>query len=473
VTQPLLKDSHEHHIDAGFTTRRADAGTAECRRGSRDLPERLLAKLDQVLLHPDQCVGADFDRWIAGNGGTALSTALDDPSAVIDLIERAGLRGLGGSGYPAARKWRAVAAEAGKPDKVLICNGNEDEPGTYKDRLLLEETPHQVIEGALITALATGINRIIFYVNPHLTGALAAMEQALVQWRESPWFAAVQEQTERPLSLGLLRSSGRYVGGEETAAIEWVEGKFPFPRGKPPYPAQSGVFGNPTLINNIETLANVSHIVRNGADWYRALGIGRGYGTKLYSLSGDVLRPGVYELPMGISLGELIFEYGGGMLEEAPIKAIFAGGPSNTLLTPEALDVPLDFDSVRERGAGLGTGAVIVISEGTGIVKRVAEYVGFFARSSCGQCPPCKTGTHYAAMLLEKIDTGRGTRADLEALMDLCRILPGTGRCHLLEGVVKLLDSSFTHFLHEYQWPLVDRQGYASEYRGDAPVLME
>jgi NADH-quinone oxidoreductase subunit F len=349
-----------------------------------------------------------------------------------------------------------VAAQTGKPDKVLICNGNEDEPGTYKDRLLLEDTPHQVIEGALVAALATGVNRVILYVNPHLKEALAALEQALEQWRESPWFAAISEHLERPFSLELLPSSGQYCGGEETAAIEWVEGKFPFPRGKPPYPAHSGVFGNPTLINNIETLANVPHIVRNGPEWYRSLGLGRGHGTKLFTLSGDILRPGVYELPMGIPLQELIFDYGGGMLEEAGIKAIFAGGPSNTLLSPDNLDVPLDFDSVRERGAGLGTGAIIVISEGTGIVKRVSDYVNFFAQSSCGQCPPCKTGTHYASMLLERIDTGRGSRADLDALIDLCRILPGAGRCHLLDGVVKLLDSSINQFMHEYQRSLGD-----------------
>ncbi len=415
-----------------------------------------MSQLNQVLLHPERRVGADLERWLAAGGGAALRRALKGPEEVIDTIEAAGLRGLGGSGFPAARKWRAVAAQAGKPDKYLICNGNEDEPGTYKDRLLLEETPHQVIEGALATAVATGINRIVLYVNPGIQGALAAIGAALEQWRQSGWLEAMSEILDHQVTLELLPSSGHYCGGEETAAIEWVEGKFPFPRGKPPYPAEFGVHGNPTLINNMETLANVPHILLNGAEWYQSLGRGRGHGTKLYTLSGDVLKPGVYELPMGTPLQELIFEYGGGMLEQEPIKAIFAGGPSNILLTPKDLDVPLDFDSVRERGASLGTGAIIVVSEGTGIVKRVAEYVNFFAHSSCGQCPPCKTGTHYASMLLQKIDTGRGTRADLDALMDLCRILPGAGRCHLLDGVVKLLDSSFHHFMHEYQRPLRD-----------------
>jgi NADH-quinone oxidoreductase subunit F len=255
--------------------------------------------------------------------------------------------------------------------------------------------------------------------------------------------------------MELVPGSTHYIGGEETAAMEWIEGrleggeKFPFPRGKPPYPAQRGIFGCPTLINNIETLAHVPAILRHGAEWFRDLGIGHGTGTKLYSL-----HPGVYELPMGTTLRELIFVHGGGLLSGKPLKAVFTGGPSNTLLTPEDLDVNLDFESLRERGSSLGTGAMIVVSEGTGMVKRVAEYARFFAHSSCGQCPSCKTGTATISRLLDRIDTGRGTAADLETLETLCRMLPGSGRCHLVNGVVQLLDSSFRHFRHEYQQAL-------------------
>jgi NADH-quinone oxidoreductase subunit F len=204
----------------------------------------------------------------------------------------------------------------------------------------------------------------------------------------------------------------------------------------------------------METLAHVPHIVKNGPDWFRDMGIGQGTGTKLYSLSGDVLRPGIYELPMGIPLSELIFNYGGGMLLDKKFKAVFTGGPSNTILTKDDLNVPLDFDSVKERRSSLGTGAMIVMSEGTGIVKRVAEYVNFFAHSSCGQCPPCKTGTFYVSMLLDKIDTGRGSQSDLDALINLCEILPGSGRCHLVDGAVKVVDSSLFHFMDEYKQSL-------------------
>jgi NADH-quinone oxidoreductase subunit F len=238
--------------------------------------------------------------------------------------------------------------------------------------------------------------------------------------------------------------------------MEWIEGRFPFPRGKPPYPAQAGVRGNPTVINNVETLANVGHIVRRGASWFKGMSRA-GAGTKLYSLSGDVLRPGVFELPMGTPLRELIFVHGGGLLSGKSLKAVFTGGPSSTLLTPVDLDVAMDFDSLRARGSSLGTGAMIVVSEGTGIVKRVAEYIRFFAHSSCGQCPSCKTGTATMSRLLDRIDTGSGTGADLNTLRILCTMLPGTGRCHLVNGAVLLLTSAFRHFPEEFRQALRDQ----------------
>jgi len=393
-------------------------------------------------------------RWRSSGGGKALARTAQDPAAVREEVRLADLRGLGGSGFPAWRKWDMVAAELPKPDKYLLVNGNEDEPGTFKDRLLLEETPHQVIEGAVVAALAIGANRVVFYINPEMMRSLAAMKAALEQWRTSELLTLASTALGKPLQLELLPGSGHYIGGEETASMEWVEGRFPFPRGKPPYPAQSGVHGCPTLINNVETLAHVSHIVVHGAVWFRALGKAPGTGTKLYSLSGDVLYPGVFELPMGTPLRELIFVHGGGLLSGKPLKAVFTGGPSSTLLTPADLDVALDFDSLRARGSNLGTGAMIVISEGTGIVKRVAEYERFFAHSSCGQCNSCKVGTATMSRLLDRIDTGRGTAADLASLKNLCAMLPGSGRCHLLNGAVQLLDSAFHHFHDEFKQAL-------------------
>ncbi len=414
-----------------------------------------MSELNQVLLHESNRVGADLDAWMARAGGKGLQKALQDTSAIIPTIREAGLRGLGGSGFPTFKKWEYVAAQDNSKQKYLICNGNEDEPGTFKDKILLQEAPHQVIEGATITALATGVNHIIFYINPDQAASIEVMRQAVAQWQASDFIPQIESALGKPLEYRVMPSSGHYIGGEETAAIESVEGKFPFPRGKPPFPAESGVHGCPTLINNMETLSNVSHIMRNGSEWYCNLGHGHATGTKIYCLSGDVLYPGAYELPMGTPLSTLINEYGGGMLLGKELKAVFTGGPSNTILTPKDLDVPLDYESVRERHSSLGTGAMIVISEGTGIVKRVSEYVSFFAHSSCGQCPPCKTGTHYAALLLNKIDTGQGTSADLEALVNLCNILPGAGRCHMLDGAIKVMESSLYHFRNEYEQALI------------------
>ena len=364
--------------------------------------------LNQVLLHPDRRFGADLETWLIDIGGEGLEKAIEDPGSILPTIRTANLLGLGGSGFPTHVKWEFIASQPNDQNKYLICNGNEDEPGTFKDRILLKETPHQVIEGAMITALATGVNQIVFYINPEQTGSLEAMKEAVNQWDETRYIHQISKLLGRPLEFYVVASSGHYIGGEETAAIESIEGKFPFPRGKPPYPAQQGLFDLPTLINNTETLSNVSHIMRNGAEWFINQGAGAAHGTKIFSLSGDVLYPGAYELPMGTPLSELIYHHGGGMLLDRELKAVFTGGPSNTILTPKDLDVPLDFDSVQQRRSSLGTGAMIVISEGTGIVRRVTEYVSFFANASCGQCPSCKTGTYFASQLLTRIDSEIG-----------------------------------------------------------------
>ena len=308
----------------------------------------------------------------AAGGGEGLNRAITDPSGIVPMLEAAGLRGLGGAGFPTARKWAAVAAQPGA-GKWVICNGNEDEPGTFKDRFLLSRTPHQVIEGALIAALAVGAVNIALYVNPRETEASEAVREAAAAWTGHDLLARVSVAVGGPVRLIPVQGSGLYIGGEETAAVASVMGGFPFPRVKPPFPAEQGVDGAPTLVNNVETLAHVCHILRHGPDWYRAQGLSGAAGMKLFSLSGDVLKPGLHELPMGTPLRALIFEHGGGMLAGKAFKAVFTGGPSNTLLTPADLDVPLDFDSVRERGSRLGTGAMIVVSEGTSILRKTAD----------------------------------------------------------------------------------------------------
>ncbi|WP_424814710.1 NADH-ubiquinone oxidoreductase-F iron-sulfur binding region domain-containing protein [Roseococcus sp. YIM B11640] len=399
-------------------------------------------------------VGPDLGAWLAAGGGQGLERALAEPSGIIPMLEAAGLRGLGGAGFPTHRKWAAVAAQPPFPEgggKWIICNGNEDEPGTFKDRFLLSRTPHQVIEGALIGAVAVKANIIALYVNPRETASVEALREAAAAWQGHPLLARVGEAVGVPVEIRVSPSSGLYVGGEETAAVASVMGGFPFPSLKPPFPAERGVNGAPTLLNNVETFAHVTHVLGRGARWYRALGLGDAVGTKLYSLSGDVLRPGLHELPMGTSLRELVFEHGGGMLGGKAFKAVFTGGPSNTLLTARDLDVALDFESLRASGSRLGTGAMIVVGEGTSILRKTAEYVAFFAANSCGQCSSCKIGTHQVSRILERIEAGAGRPADLGALENLTRLLPGSGRCGLVDGAATVLASSLATFPEEYR----------------------
>jgi NADH-quinone oxidoreductase subunit F len=393
--------------------------------------------------------GASLDAYLAV-AGAGLRAALRDPAAIIPAIEAAGLRGLGGAGFPAHRKWAAVAAAPG-PGRWIIANGNEDEPGTFKDRFLLAETPHQVIEGALVAAVAVRAAQVALYVNPREPATVAGLRDAAAQWAAHPLLAEVSAAVGEAVTLRVVESSGLYIGGEETAAVASVQGGFPFPSLKPPFPAQHGVHGAPTLVTNVETLAQAGHILAKGAAWYRGLGIGDAAGTKLFSLSGDVLRPGLHELPMGTSLRALVFDHGGGMLGGRRFKAVFTGGPSNTLLTERDLDVAMDFDSLRARGSRLGTGAMIVVGDGTSILRKTAEYVAFFAASSCGQCPPCKIGTFQVARLLERLEAGGGGPGDLEALRNLAALLPGSGRCGLVDGAATVLASSLATFPEEYQ----------------------
>ncbi|MFH5927107.1 NADH-ubiquinone oxidoreductase-F iron-sulfur binding region domain-containing protein [Roseomonas xinghualingensis] len=407
----------------------------------------------KILIDERRCVGADLPAWMALGGGTGLERALADPAGIIPAIEAAGLRGLGGAGFPTHRKWAAVAAQPG-PGKWVVCNGNEDEPGTFKDRFLLSRTPHQVIEGALVAALAVKAANIVLYINPREAAAVRVLREAVTQWEAHRLFARLATAIGEELHLLVVTGSGLYIGGEETAAVASVMGGFPFPTLKPPFPAETGVNGAPTLVNNVETLAHAGQILGHGPEWYRSLGLGGAPGTKLFSLSGDVLRPGLHELPMGTSLRSLVFEHGGGMLAGKAFKAVFTGGPSNTLLTAADLDVPLDFDSLRARGSRLGTGAMIVVGEGTSILRKTAEYVTFFANNSCGQCPPCKIGTHQVSRILERIEAGAGRPDDLRALENLTELLPGSGRCGLVDGAATVLASSLKTFRAEYEQAL-------------------
>jgi NADH-quinone oxidoreductase subunit F len=352
-----------------------------------------------------------------------------------------------------------VLAQSGDT-RYLCCNGAEDEPGTFKDRYLLRSNPHQLIEGALLASFAIRAQKGYLYINGSFAEEIQFLNNALAEARDHGHIGDSKNGVQ--VDLQVVKSPGTYVAGEETALLEVIEGRLAKPQQKPPfYPAIHGLFGSPTVVNNLETICNLPHIVREGASWYKS--IGSASGTMIFSLTGDVKRRGLYELPLGTSLRELIEQYGGGPAGSEgnnnplhdfsytpKIKAVFPGGPSNTVLPADQIDIPLDFDALKTAGSSLGTGAVIVLSEKSCMVKTAATYAGFFAKESCGQCPPCHLGLAHLTRILQKIDAGEGSENDIEEASQLCGMIKGRGYCYLLTGAVLAVESILLHFRNEF-----------------------
>jgi len=363
---------------------------------------------------------------------------------VVDTVAQSGLLGRGGAGFSTARKWEMVIARPAT-QKYLVCNAAEDEPGTFKDRYLLRDNPHQILEGALIAACAIGASTAYIYINGHYTEEATFMAQAIEAAHLDGRF-----QTEiGVIDVQIVSSPGTYVAGEETAALAVIEGGVARPRQKPPYyPAAAGLYGMPTAVNNAETLSNLPFILREGPEAFRSSGAG--LGTMLFTLTGDVVQPGLYELSLGTPIRTLIETCGGGIKNGKRLKALFPGGPSNAIIPADAIDTPLDFQSLRAIGSGLGTGAVIVLSEETCMVQTAIEYSRFFARESCGQCPPCVLGLDHLSTTMEKIEAGQGDEKDVRQVGQICGMIKGRGYCYLLTGAAIAVESIFRHFRHEF-----------------------
>ena len=394
----------------------------------------------------------DLRTYLERGGYSGLHKALTvGPSEVLKEMAQSGLRGRGGAGFPTAKKWDFVAqSKIGR--RYLCVNAAEDEPGTFKDRYLLRTHPHQLIEGTIIAAYAIGAEEAYLYINGRFEEELQFMEKALQEAKGEGYWGRPFEGASFKVELKICKSPGTYVAGEETALLEVIEGREAKPRQKPPYyPAARGLFGMPTVVNNAETISNVPHIIRQGGAWFRSIGAPSSPGTMIFTLTGDVNRPGLYELPLGGSLRELIEHYGGGVREGSRLKAVFPGGPSNTVITEDQIDVSLDFDSLKAIGSGLGTGAVIVMSEEVCMVRSAIQYARFFARESCGQCPPCKLGTAYLSEILEKIESGQGSEKDIQLVEQVCGMIKGRGYCYLLTGASIAVESIFNHFKEEYR----------------------
>lgn len=385
------------------------------------------------------------------NGGYAMLEQVvrsRSPEAVIRAIAESGLLGAGGAGFSAGRKWEAVRRARGE-EKVVVVNADEGEPGTFKDRPILERDPHLLIEGAAIAAYAVGASQGFIYLRGEYRVARERLEVALAEARQRGVLGERVAGTPFGFHLHLRLGAGAYVAGEETALLESLEGRPALPRIRPPYPSERGLFGRPTLVNNVETLAAVPAILERGPAWYRALGRNGSTGVKVYCLSGESARPGNYELPRGITARELIFEYGGGLRGRQPLKAFLAGGASGGFLAPEALDVPLDVAPLRARGADLGSGAVVVVGPRSCLLDLARRETRFFADESCGACDPCRLGTRALLAALDRL-TDPATRTEAEArIRELGAVLADASRCGLGQVAANPLLSVLTHFPEE------------------------
>ncbi len=349
------------------------------------------------------------------------------PAAIIEEVTASGLLGRGGAAFPTGRKWAAVAAEPTRP-RYLICNADESEPGTFKDRLLLEADPFTVVEAMTIAAFATGCEQGYLYIRGEYPEATRTMVAAISQVRQAGMLGGDVMGAGFSFDVEIRRGAGAYICGEETALMESIEGKRGEPRQKPPFPTQSGLFGKPTVINNVETLANVPGIIEHGARDYRSIGTEQSSGTRLFCVSGAVSRPGVFEVEMGTSLRELL-ELAGGV--DGELQAILLGGAAGSFVTDEALDLPLAFEDARRAGVSLGSGAVVVFDRTTDMTEIVARIARFFRDESCGQCVPCRVGTVRQEEALARLARGGDRGRDLGLLADIDGVMTDASICGL------------------------------------------
>src|SRR4051812_18978097 len=382
-------------------------------------------------------------------GYSALDTALGlGQDRVIDLVKESGLRGRGGAGFPTGMKWGFIPQGDGKPH-YLVVNADESEPGTCKDIPLMMANPHALVEGVIISAYAIRANFAVIYVRGEVLHVIRRLQQAVAEAYEAGYIGTDVLGSGFDLELVVHSGAGAYICGEETALLDSLEGFRGQPRLKPPFPAVAGLYGGPTVINNVETLATVPYVIRGGADWFKTMGPEKSPGPKIYSLSGRVVRPGQYEAPMGTTMRELL-EMAGGVRPGHQLKFWTPGGSSTPYFTAEHLDVPLDFDSVAAAGSMLGTTALMVFDETDSIVEATLRFTEFYAHESCGKCTPCREGTYWLVQILERLVQGRGTAADLDLLIDTCDNILGRSFCALGDGATSCIASSLKYFRDDY-----------------------
>ena len=398
---------------------------------------------------------ASIDTYLAHDGYRAFEKALKEmtPDSILDELKLSNLRGRGGAGFPTGMKWSFVPRQSPKP-KYIVCNADESEPGTCKDRLLMEYDPHQLIEGILIAGIAVGAHQGYIYVRGEYRYLIDILDRALDEAYARGYLGKNILGTGFDFDLYTHTGAGAYECGEESALLESLEGKRGIPRIRPPFPAVAGLYASPTVLNNVETFSSVAPIILNGGKWYADLGTPRNGGTRLFVLSGHVKRPGVYELPMGIPLRKMIYEVGGGILGDKKLKAVIPGGSSTPVLTPDALDTPMDFDSVAKAGSMLGSGAVIVMHEGTCMVKAALRIMQFYAHESCGWCLPCREGTAWLKKTLVRFHSGGGRSEDIGMIEELAKNMLGRTFCPLGDAAAMPTIAFVKKFREEFEMHL-------------------
>jgi len=391
------------------------------------------------------------DVYLQHGGYQALEKALAmKPEDVINEVKNSGLRGRGGAGFNTGMKWSFVPKQSAKP-KYVVCNADESEPGTCKDRPLMEYDPHQLIEGIIIAGYAIQAHQGFIYIRGEYRYLLEIVDRALAEAYGRGYLGKNLRGSGFDFELCTHTGAGAYECGEETALLNSLEGLRGYPRVKPPFPAVVGLYGGPTVINNVETLANVPHIIRNGAEWYAKLGSPKNGGTRLFCLSGHIARPGVYELPMGFPLRRMIEEVGGGVLGGKQLKAVIPGGSSCPVLTANEIDVAMDFDAVAKIGSMLGSGGVVVMDEDTCMVKVAWRLMKFYAHESCGWCIPCREGTSWLEHLLERFHSGGALPDDPDTALDVSYNILGKTLCPLGDAAAMPTISLLKKFRHEFE----------------------
>lgn len=409
-----------------------------------------------------------IESYKSREGYAALGKALKmDPDEIIDEIKRAGLRGRGGAGFPTGVKWSFIQRDSKKPI-YLCCNADESEPGSFKDREILEQDPHQMLEGIIIACYTISSHKAYVYIRGEMPYGASIIEGAIKEAYDNGYLGKNILNSGFDLDIVLFRGAGAYICGEETGLLESIEGKNGEPRPKPPFPAQIGLFGCPTIINNVETLAFVPHIINKGHQWFSSIGLPKNTGTKIYGLCGDVNKPGLYEIPLGITARDLIEEYGGGIPNGRKVKAISPGGSSAPLLTAEELDITLDFDSLAAAGSMLGTAGVTVMDDSACMVRVAQNLAHFYRDESCGQCVQCREGTWWLEKMLTMIEQGKGKMEYIDTLLDACSQMRGTTICALADGCAMPVESIVKKFRHEFEEHIkLGKCPYENKHMGD------